>query len=77
MQPLASADVFLSVLDGRGRTASALADQPSTVYALSVDAMAALDREDPALAAQVYRNLALHLSERLRSAAGAWRQAAS
>ena len=66
-----------AVLDGRGRTASALADQPSTVYALSVDAMAALDREDPALAAQVYRNLALHLSERLRSAAGAWRQAAS
>lgn len=65
-----------AVLDGRGRTASAVADCASTVYALRVEALAALQQQDPALAAQVYRNLALHLSERLRSAAGAWRRVA-
>jgi MFS superfamily sulfate permease-like transporter len=65
-----------AVLDGRGRTASAVADCASTVHALPVSAMATLQREDPALAAQLYCNLARHLSERLRSAAGAWRRVA-
>jgi SulP family sulfate permease len=65
-----------AVLDGGGRTADAVADQPSTVHALSAAAMAELQRQHPALAAQIYRNLALHLSERLRSAARAWRRAA-
>jgi SulP family sulfate permease len=65
-----------AVLDGGGRTADAVADRPSTVHALPAAAMAALQRDDPALAAQVYRNLAQHLSERLRGAAAAWRHAA-
>lgn len=65
-----------AVLDGGGRTADAVADRPSTVHALPAEAMASLQREDPALAAQVYRNLAQHLSERLRGAAAAWRRAA-
>ena len=46
------------------------------MHALSAAAMAELQRQHPALAAQIYRNLALHLSERLRSAARAWRRAA-
>jgi SulP family sulfate permease len=65
-----------AVLDGGGRTADAVADRPSTVHALPAAAMATLQRDDPALAAQVWRNLAQHLSERLRSAAAAWRRAA-
>jgi CRP-like cAMP-binding protein len=48
----------------------------STVYALPAAALAAMHRADPAIAAQVYRNLAQHLSERLRTASAAWRQAA-
>lgn len=66
----------MAMLDGGGRTANAEADMPSTVHALSVPAMARIEREHPALAAKVHRNLARHLSERLRSASGAWSQAA-
>lgn len=66
----------MAMLDGGGRTANAEADGPSTVHALSVQAMARIEREHPALAARVHRNLARHLSERLRSASGAWSQAA-
>jgi MFS superfamily sulfate permease-like transporter/CRP-like cAMP-binding protein len=65
-----------AVLDGGGRTADAVADMPSTVHALPAVALDALQRSDPALAAQVYRNLAQHLSQRLRAAATAWRRAA-
>jgi MFS superfamily sulfate permease-like transporter len=65
-----------AVLDGGGRTADAVADLDSTVYALSAATLADLQQRDPAIAAQVYRNLAQHLSERLRAAAAAWRQAA-
>jgi MFS superfamily sulfate permease-like transporter/CRP-like cAMP-binding protein len=66
-----------AVLDGGGRTADAVADSDSTVYALPAAALQALQHEAPAVAAQVYRNLALHLSERLRAAAAAWRRAAA
>jgi glutaminase len=66
----------LAVLDGGGRSADAVADMDSTVYALPAAALAAMHRADPAIAAQVYRNLAQHLSERLRTASAAWRQAA-
>ena len=66
----------MAMLDGGGRTANAEADRPSTVHALTVDAMARIEREHPSLAAKVHRNLARHLSERLRSASGAWSQAA-
>ena len=66
-----------ALLDGGGRTADAVADIDSTVYALPAVALAEVQQTDPAIAAQVYRNLAQHLSERLRAAAAAWRQAAS
>src|SRR5262249_57391126 len=65
-----------AVLDGGGRTADAVADTDSTVYALPAAALASMRQADPAIAAQVYCNLALHLSERLRAAAAAWRHAA-
>jgi SulP family sulfate permease len=65
-----------AVLDGGGRTADAVADIDSTVYALPASALASMRESDPAIAAQVYCNLAQHLSERLRAAAAAWRHAA-
>ena len=65
-----------AVLDGGGRTADAVADIESTVYALSAAALASMRQADAAIAAQIYCNLAQHLSERLRAAAAAWRHAA-
>ncbi len=65
-----------ALLDRGGRTADAVADEASTVQALSADAIDRLQREAPELAAQLYRNLALHLSTRLREASAAWRRAA-
>jgi SulP family sulfate permease len=65
-----------AVLDGGGRTADAIADSASTVYKLSAAALATLGRDEPAIAAHLYRNLARHLSSRLRDAAAAWRRAA-
>ena len=62
--------------ESAGEHKMCIRDRPSTVHALSAAAMAELQRQHPALAAQIYRNLALHLSERLRSAARAWRRAA-
>jgi MFS superfamily sulfate permease-like transporter len=61
-----------AMLDGGGRSAAVVADSEATVYALTQDALNAIGREHPALAAQLYRNIAVHLSERLRSAAAAW-----
>jgi SulP family sulfate permease len=65
-----------AVLDCGGRTADAVADTDSTVYALPAGALAEMQQQEPTIAAQVYLNLARHLSERLRAAASAWRQAA-
>ncbi|MBI5719216.1 MAG: SLC26A/SulP transporter family protein [Burkholderiales bacterium] len=65
-----------AVLDGGGRTADARADEASTVWQLPAALLQELQHDQPAVAAQIYRNLALHLSERLRSAAAAWRLAA-
>jgi CRP-like cAMP-binding protein len=65
-----------AVLDGGGRTADAVADVDSAVYALPAAALASMRQADPAVAAQVYYNIAQHLSERLRAAAAAWRRAA-
>lgn len=65
-----------AVLDGGGRTASAVADSACRVLELPATALTELQRDEPALAAQVYRNLATHVSERLRSAAAGWRRAA-
>jgi SulP family sulfate permease len=66
----------MAVLDGGGRTADAVADIDSLVYALPAAALSDIHRADPAIAAQVYRNLAQHLAERLRAASAAWRRAA-
>ena len=62
----------LAMLDGAGRSAGAVADRPATVHALMQRDLDALTREQPALAAQLYRNIAVHLSQRFRSATAAW-----
>ena len=62
-----------AMLDGGGRTAAAVADAPTVVYALTLDALDDIGRTHPAVAIRLHRNLALHLSQRLRGAAGAWR----
>ena len=67
----------VALLDHGSRSADALADVDSEVYALSEAALQALRLEDPLLCAQLYRNVARHLSERLRAAAWAWRASAS
>jgi MFS superfamily sulfate permease-like transporter len=66
----------LAVLDGGGRTADAVADEPSLVRTLPAGVMQQLEREAPEIAARLYRNLARHLAVRLREASGAWRRAA-
>ena len=66
----------LAVLDGGGRTADAVADEPSVVRALSTTALHQIERETPTIAAQLYRNLSLHLAVRLREASRAWQRAA-
>ncbi|CAN5182105.1 hypothetical protein BH11PSE9_BH11PSE9_02890 [soil metagenome] len=65
----------MAMLDGRGRTADARADVASLVYGLSKADLAALGQADAGIAAQLYRNMALHLAERLRVASAAWRAA--
>jgi CRP-like cAMP-binding protein len=65
------------MLDGQGRTAHGVADGPTTVYALTRNALERLAVEDPALSARLNANIALHLSERLRHALAAWRMASS
>ncbi|WP_418317000.1 SulP family inorganic anion transporter [Piscinibacter sakaiensis] len=62
-----------AMLDGGGRTADAVADLPSVVLSLSRRSLDELDRQDPLLCSRLYRNIARHLSERLRAAAAAWR----
>lgn len=66
----------LALLDGAGRTADAIADEPSTVHALDAAAIAQLEQQAPALAARLFRNLSRHLAARLRDASAAWRRAA-
>ncbi len=58
----------VALLDGGGRTADAVADSDAVVHALGADDVAALQAAHPALAALLYRNLARHLSQRLRAA---------
>jgi hypothetical protein len=47
------------------------------VHALDQATLRELETEDPLLVARVYRNVALHLSQRLRAAAWAWRASAN
>jgi MFS superfamily sulfate permease-like transporter len=58
-----------AMLDGGGRTATAVADRPSVAYVLTRESLDAVRRTDPALASQILLNLARQLSARLRNAA--------
>jgi SulP family sulfate permease len=64
-----------AMLDGKGRSASARADVHSVVYELSQIDLDGLVADDPQLGAKLYRNIGKHLSQRLRSASIAWRDA--
>lgn len=66
----------MALLDGGGRTADAVADEPTELLRLPAAALQELERQHPDVAAQVFRNLALHLSQRLRAASAAWQAAA-
>jgi len=66
-----------ALLDGRGRSADAVADVASVVHVLGKDALERIARDDPELARQITTNIAVHLSERLRSASAAWQVAAA
>ena len=57
-----------AMLDGGGRTATGVADEPSAVYMLTREAMEILRKEDSTLALAVLRNIARQLSARLRFA---------
>lgn len=57
-----------ALLDGRGRSASATADTDSVLFRLSAAVLEAMERDDPDLARRVHRNIAVHLSDRLRRA---------
>lgn len=61
-----------AMLDGQGRSADVIADGNAIVHELTSDALDALIAADAALDARLMRNIALHLSERLRSASAAW-----
>lgn len=66
-----------AMLDGRGRSADAVADGDCSVHSLSLADMDRLRADDPALGEQLARNIAIHLAERLRAAASAWRASAA
>lgn len=58
----------MAMLDGAGRSAAAVADGDATLLRLEGAVLRRLAQDDPALAAALYRNIALHLTERLRAA---------
>ena len=66
-----------AMLDGGGRSGEAVADGETEVHALDAPTLQSLRSEDPLLYAQVHRNIAVHLSQRLRAAAWAWRASTS
>ena len=66
-----------AMLDGGGRSGEAVAVGDTEVHALDDQTLSRLRAEDPLLYAQVYRNVAVHLSQRLRAAAWAWRASTS
>ncbi len=55
-----------AMLDGAGRSGTAVADGEVELRQLSLATLDTLLAEQPALAAQLHRNIALHLSQRLR-----------
>ncbi len=50
---------------GEGRSASVVCQDPATVYRPSTAALAAMERDDPALASAVHRSLATLLASRV------------
>jgi MFS superfamily sulfate permease-like transporter len=56
----------MSMLDGAGRSADAIADTDAVVWSLTREAYDALVLADPLLGERLTRNIAIHLSERLR-----------
>lgn len=63
----------VAVLDGGGRTGAAVAETEVEVHRLAAQDLARWQHDDPQLAATLYRNIAIHLSQRLRAAVRAWR----
>ena len=56
----------ISMLDGAGRSADAIVDSDAVVWSLTREAYDALVLDDPLLGEGLTRNIAIHLSERLR-----------
>jgi CRP-like cAMP-binding protein/ABC-type transporter Mla MlaB component len=56
----------MAMLDGAARSATAVADQPATVYGLATSGLEELRARDPALASRLLINVGRHLSNRLR-----------
>ncbi len=65
-----------AMLDGSGRTAAAVADRASVVHRLDKTAFERLSGTNPTLGQRLTLNIAVHLAERLRGAATAWRASA-
>ena len=61
-----------AVLDGGGRTGRAVTDRSCVLGELRAEDLRLIEATDAAAAARIYRNLALHASQRLRAAAAAW-----
>jgi MFS superfamily sulfate permease-like transporter/CRP-like cAMP-binding protein len=61
-----------AMLDGGGRSADAVADGFATLHHLSGEALHRLQAGHPAIAARLHRNIAVHLSRRLRAVSLAW-----
>ncbi|MEO5951831.1 MAG: cyclic nucleotide-binding domain-containing protein [Chloroflexia bacterium] len=57
-----------AMLDRGGRSADATADTDTEIYALTQSALDTLSSTEPEVGARLYRNVAIHLSERLRRA---------
>jgi len=55
-----------AMLDGGGRSANATADKEAEIYALTIDSLDAIVRTQPEIGARLHRNIATHLSDRLR-----------
>jgi hypothetical protein len=67
----------MALLDQAGRSADAVADSDTCLLVLPRENLEQLLREQPELAAKLYRNIAAHLGERLRVASTAWHAAAA
>ena len=55
-----------AMLDGAGRSGTAVADGEVELHHLSADALQQLSASHPLIVARLYANIALHLSQRLR-----------